>query len=269
MPCASHPARVYQTQPNLVPSRANISDRILNIAPSRARSPSSATHSPRRRSRPSSARAFVRPIAERRHPERAAAADCRTLPVSTRPALPCQGRPAAILLAGPRQCGKTTLARSLLDSRGQYLNWDITKDRKVIRELAWPKDASLVVLDELHKAPTWKNLLKGVIDEFGNEPPLLVTGSARLDAFRGGGDALTGRHYFYRLHPIDPAESKLFLPEMALDARLTRLLTAGGFRSEHCDQLLVISEAAIPPERREIFSRHGFRDDGPDLGATV
>ena len=48
------------------------------------------------------------------------------------------------VLAGPRQCGKTTLARSLLDRRGQYLNWDITKDRKVIRELAWPKDASLV-----------------------------------------------------------------------------------------------------------------------------
>jgi predicted AAA+ superfamily ATPase len=58
-----------------------------------------------------------------------------------------------VLLAGPRQCGKTTLAKSLLDDRGEYLNWDITKDRKLIRELAWPKDASLVVLDELHKAP--------------------------------------------------------------------------------------------------------------------
>ncbi len=34
-----------------------------------------------------------------------------------------------VLLAGPRQCGKTTLAKSLLDSRGQYLNWDVTKDR--------------------------------------------------------------------------------------------------------------------------------------------
>ena len=134
-----------------------------------------------------------------------------------------------VLLAGPRQCGKTTLAKSLLDRRGEYLNWDITKDRKIIRELAWPKDASLVVLDELHKAPKWKNLLKGVVDEFGNKPPLLVTGSARLDAFRRTGDALTGRHYFYRLHPIDPAESKLFLPELMLDARVNRLLSAGGF----------------------------------------
>jgi uncharacterized protein len=91
-------------------------------------------------------------------------------------------RKKMVLLAGPRQCGKTTLARSLLDTHGQYLNWDITKDRRIIREIAWPKDASLVVLDELHKAPKWKNFLKGVVDEFGNRPPLLVTGSARLDA---------------------------------------------------------------------------------------
>ena len=67
-----------------------------------------------------------------------------------------------VLLAGARQCGKTTLAKSLLDRGGQYLNWDIARDRKIIRELAWPKDASLVVLDELHKAPKWKNFLKGV-----------------------------------------------------------------------------------------------------------
>jgi predicted AAA+ superfamily ATPase len=83
-----------------------------------------------------------------------------------------------VLLAGARQCGKTTLSKSLLDGRGQYFNWDITKDRKVIRELAWPKNASLVVLGELHKAPKWKDLLKSIADQFGNKPPILVTGSA-------------------------------------------------------------------------------------------
>lgn len=166
-------------------------------------------------------------------------------------------RKKMVLLAGPRQCGKTTLAKSLLDERGQYLNWDITRDRKIIREIAWPKDASLVVLDELHKAPGWKNLLKGVADEFGNRPPMLVTGSARLDAFRKTGDALTGRHYFYRLHPVDIAESKRFLPQLSLEARVRRLLQTGGFP----EAFLNPGEAArLLNDRMELVTREDLRD---------
>src|SRR5882762_7334573 len=166
-------------------------------------------------------------------------------------------RKKMVLLAGPRQCGKTTLAKSLLDERGQYLSWDITKDRRIIREAAWPKDASLIVLDELHKAPKWKNLLKAVADEFGNKPPVLVTGSARLDGLRRTGDALTGRQYFYRLHPIDVAESKLFLPELALEERLRRLLASGGFP----EAFLNPDEAArLRNDRMEIVTREDLRD---------
>ena len=162
-----------------------------------------------------------------------------------------------LLLAGPRQCGKTTLARSLLDDRGDYLNWDIVKDRKIIRERAWPKDASLVILDELHKAPKWKNLLKGVADEFNNVPPLLVTGSARLDTFRNTGDALTGRHYLFRLHPIDVAESRLFLPEASLLERVQRLLRTGGFP----EAFLNPEEALrLRNDRMELVTREDLSD---------
>jgi hypothetical protein len=115
----------------------------------------------------------------------------------------------------------------------------------------------LVVLDELHKASKWKNLLKGVADEFHNKPPILVTGSARLDAFRRAGDALTGRTYFYRLHPIDVTEAKQFLPALSLPERVQRLLTAGGFP----EAFLNPTEAArLRNDRMELVTRDDLSD---------
>jgi len=68
-----------------------------------------------------------------------------------------------------------------------------------------------------------------VIDRYANRPPILVTGSARLEVFRRSDDALTGRTFHYRLHPIDLAESKSFHPDLGVRTRLDRLLATGGF----------------------------------------
>ncbi len=84
-----------------------------------------------------------------------------------------------------------------------------------------------------------------------------MTGSARLDALRRAGDALTGRHYFYRLHPVDVAESKAFLPELGLRARVERLLSTGGFP----EALLTPGDAArLRNDRLELVAREDLRD---------
>lgn len=113
-------------------------------------------------------------------------------------------------VSGPRQVGKTTLGRALLEDHVNYRSWDDQSFR-----LAWIRDPvqSLqdrgpgpVVLDELHKDPHWKDRLKGLFDVSSGRIPLVVTGSARLDVYRRGGDSLLGRYLPYRLHPLSVGE---------------------------------------------------------------
>ncbi len=64
----------------------------------------------------------------------------------------------------------------------------------------------MLAFDEIHKYRSWRNCLKGLYDSRGPGLPILVTGSARLDYYRFGGDSLQGRHHFRRLHPLSVAE---------------------------------------------------------------
>jgi predicted AAA+ superfamily ATPase len=113
-----------------------------------------------------------------------------------------------VFLAGPRQVGKTTLAKGILEAAGTgvYLNWDNRDDRKEIRAARWPGDEALIVLDELHKWRGWKRWIKGEYDKHHPRLRFLVTGSARLDVYRRGGDSLQGRYHHYRLHPFTCGE---------------------------------------------------------------
>ena len=119
-----------------------------------------------------------------------------------------------VLIAGPRQAGKTTLARDRLRSRGcssLYFNWDDQRVRRSFREDPHFFEAPArqvrrkqpwIAFDEIHKAPRWRDMLKGWFDVFHDEFRFLVTGSARLDLLRRGGDSLVGRYFLFHLFPL-------------------------------------------------------------------
>jgi len=134
-----------------------------------------------------------------------------------------------VLLSGPRQAGKTTLSRQL-GLAHTYLSFDSADDRKLLFAGEWDRRAELVIFDELHKMRRWKAWLKGLYDKEGIPPGLLVTGSARLEVFRKGGDSLAGRHFLHRLHPLTVRETHAeIMPEVAPADALQRILTVGGF----------------------------------------
>ena len=116
-----------------------------------------------------------------------------------------------VFIGGPRQVGKTTLCRNLVASNFRnhaYFNWDNRADRKAITSSSWPGDTELLIFDEIHKYRQWKGLIKGEYDKLKDMYKFLVTGSARLDLYRRGGDSLQGRYHYYRLHPFTLAEIK-------------------------------------------------------------
>ena len=117
-----------------------------------------------------------------------------------------------IFISGPRQIGKTTIAKQIGDKffkdKYTYLNWDSKEDRTAILNGVSPAGQNLVIFDEIHKYRKWKNYLKGEYDKYKDSFSIIVTGSARLDVYKKGGDSLLGRYRPYRLHPLSVNELK-------------------------------------------------------------
>ena len=151
-----------------------------------------------------------------------------------------------VLLSGPRQVGKTTLAKGWLSHfKGLYLNWDIPPDReKILQIFKKPPPEAHLVLDEIHKYARWKSWLKGLYDREGSKLQVVVTGSAKLVLFQRGGDSLLGRYNLLRLHPLslgELAHKELIPPPSAAEGWLhpgtrqaplklwLRLAARGGF----------------------------------------
>ena len=157
-----------------------------------------------------------------------------------------------VFFSGPRQVGKTTTARQV---GSYYLDWDnrnhqllVIAGPDAVAEHCQLESASekpvVIIFDELHKFPRWKNFLKGFFDTYEDRCRIVVTGSARMDVYRRGGDSLMGRYFPYRLHPFTVAEllnskvrSDLISRPLPLDEdRWDALLRHGGFPEPYVKQ---------------------------------
>lgn len=213
-------------------------------------------------------------------------------------------------VSGPRQVGKTMLGRSLLSDPHNEFSWDDQRFRR-----AWVRDplgalatrgSGPVLLDEIHKDRRWKNRVKGLYDLEGRELRIIVTGSARLDLFRRGGDSLLGRYLPYRLHPFSVGErSRPLTPDRMLAETepvfpFGDLLRLGGFpepllggseakarrwsrlrrerlvfedvrdlRGVHDLQALRVLVDLLPERIGSLLSVHGLREDLGVAYATV
>ncbi len=133
-------------------------------------------------------------------------------------------REKIVMIGGPRQVGKTTFAQTFISNRNQYFNWDFLEDREKIKRHRIDPSLKVVVLDEIHKYPRWRGLIKGFYDKYKGSMKIIVTGSAKLDHFRKGGDSLFGRFFYYRLHPLSFNE----IPS-SIKNPMENLLKFGGF----------------------------------------
>ncbi len=148
-----------------------------------------------------------------------------------------------VFLGGARQVGKTTLARKLVAPSFQnpfYFNWDNRTDRKKIIQGELPGNCDFIIFDEIHKYKKWKNFVKGKYDVYSDTIRFLITGSARFNIYRKGGDSLLGRYHYYTLHPFSLAEilmikntisisEELFFPSNNNNNDFNTLERFGGF----------------------------------------
>ncbi len=116
-------------------------------------------------------------------------------------------------ITGPRQSGKTTLAKLKLERENDldlYYLWDLreVRNRYKNNELFFAEDRPLsskkhwVCFDEIHKIPKWKNALKAIFDSTSDGYQLIITGSAKLGIFKKAGDSLSGRYFTFHLFPL-------------------------------------------------------------------
>ncbi|HEV2442885.1 MAG TPA: ATP-binding protein [Steroidobacteraceae bacterium] len=165
-----------------------------------------------------------------------------------------------VVLLGPRQVGKTTLARQIATARkarAMYLDLERPADQRRLQDadaFLRAQVGKLVVIDEIHRAPALFETLRGIIDDrraAGDRAGhFLLLGSAAIELMRQASESLAGRVAYIDLAPIDALE----YPAQVGDT--DRLWTRGGFP----DSLLAENDGASLNWRRAFIRSYLERD---------
>ena len=186
-----------------------------------------------------------------------------------------------VFLAGPRQVGKTTIGKAIASDKTRfvYLNWDDVSDRNLILEgqqavaekyaiTEISDQKPLVLFDEIHKYVHWKNFIKGFFDKYNELVKIIVTGSAKLNIYKHGGDSMMGRYFLYQIHPLTIAEivrpiftEQIISPPQLINPEdFKRLLDYGGFPEPYLN-----SNTRFSNRWRQRWEQQLFREDLREL----
>jgi uncharacterized protein len=170
----------------------------------------------------------------------------------------------AVVLLGPRQVGKTTLALEIAEARPSiYLDLeneaDLAKLSDPVRYFA-DHEGELVILDEVHRLPEVFRQLRGVIDRGQRQGrqsgQFLLLGSAAMDLLKQSGESLAGRIAHLELGPFDALE--------VAPADLDSLWVRGGF-----PRSFLSDDDDLSLEWRRDFIRTYLERDIPQFGSRI
>lgn len=136
-------------------------------------------------------------------------------------------RNPATALIGPRQCGKSTLAKQLLSKQENtlYLDLERPSDLQKLDDAEWflsTQSEKLICLDEIQRKPDLFPLLRSLIDDSRRAGMYLILGSASRELLRQSSETLAGRISYKRLTPF-------LWDEVARHSTLENYLLRGGF----------------------------------------
>lgn len=166
-----------------------------------------------------------------------------------------------IILAGPRQVGKTTLIKHILKDYTSVItfNGDNRKDRNSLAKNDFEfidkliGENKIVFIDEAQKIEEIGNTLKLLVDNYGKKKQIIATGSSSLNLLSNTSEPLTGRKYVYELYPLSVTEIYSQRHPLDLDKELENLLIYGSYPDIYSGSLRVKEEQLLEITRSYLY----------------